>query len=114
MAKFFVPLAGGREQAEQIWSETRKFLGQQGLQTTDRRIFKISYSSEGKKIVDEVDKFDRYDKELVLALFESESDYLCCTMSQGCARGKPIIIEKKFDVTITDFEPEECCETLSN
>ena len=108
MAKFFVPLAAGREQAEQIWSEIRKFLEQQGLQTTDRRIFKISYSHEGKEIIDEVDKFDRYDKELILSLFESDSNYLCCTLSQGCARGKPIIIEKKSDVTITDFDLEGC------
>ncbi|MBZ5545570.1 MAG: hypothetical protein LAO07_18150 [Acidobacteriia bacterium] len=107
MAKFSVPNAQDRDEAERVWKSTRKFMEEQGHVTSGRRIRKIKYTHNGKGCADEIGGTDRYGRETVLVILEAESVYLCCTANRGVLRGEPILVGKRFDTFAEEFEPDE-------
>lgn len=104
MAKFFVPHAENDQQAEKVWGGVKKNMEDQGFEVSDRRIYSISYTHNGKHLVATVGEQDGYGDGEVLVLLESSSVYLCCTPQRGVVRGGPILIGKDTGTTVTDFE----------
>ena len=107
MPKFFVPTAQDGENAERIWQSTREFMHQQGFQTTDRRIYSMRYTHNGKDCFDKVGETDRYGIETILVMLETTSVYLCCTANRGVYRGEPILTGKGHDTFVMDFELDD-------
>ncbi len=101
--KFFVPAADSPEQAESVWQATRDFMLQQGYAPTERRIYSMRYTHDGKDCFDVVGGMDRYGQEMILVMLETPSVYLCCTGNRGVIRGGPILTGKHH-TSVTDFE----------
>ena len=90
MPKFFLPGTHSPEDAEEIWQATKKSCGEQtGWQVTDRRIFRIEYTHNGKDYVAEVGQIAPEQGETVLVILESNA-FLVCTTNRGVLRGKPM------------------------
>lgn len=101
MPEFFVPHASSPEQAEQVWQATKKFAEEQtGWEVTDRRIFKVEFTHDGKDYVAEVGQPEPQSGETVLVILESNA-VLVCTENRGVARGSPMLTGPR---TIVDFD----------
>ena len=101
--KFFVPYAKDDEHAESVWQSVKKFIEQKGHIVSNRRIYSIHYSHNSKECFDKVGGLDRYGKEEILILLETNPVYLCCTRNRGVERGTPILIGK-HSADVTDFQ----------
>jgi hypothetical protein len=92
MPEFFVPHTETPEQAEEVWEATKRFAEEQlGWGISERRIFRVEYTHDGKDEEAEVGKTERRQKEPVMVILESQS-YLVCTPTRGVAKGEPILI----------------------
>ena len=102
--QFFVPAAKDAEEAEQVWSATKKFAEENlGWPVTDRRIFSLTYEQGGKEFHCEVGQPDPRNGEVVLIILESTT-YLVCTANRGVIRGEPILVGAEDARRIEDFE----------
>jgi hypothetical protein len=104
--KFFIPAADSLEQAESVWQSIRAFMLQQGYgygSISDRRIYSMEYTHDGKECYDVVGGKDRYGHEIIIAMLETPSVFLCCTPNRGVVRGEPILTGK-LHTRVTDFE----------
>jgi len=94
--RFFIPHTKDSTDIEEVYSAILKH--NNGL-ITDKRIFKITFYSDGKKIVAEVGKpLDGTRKEgdqLVIAIVEAENWYCVCLPTRGVLKGVPIYVGKK-------------------
>ncbi len=101
--KFFIPHVKDPQQAENILDGIKKF-AQENLkwQPTNRRIFSISYRSEGKDHYAEVGKKDFETNEEIIAILEANA-FLVCTFNNGVKKGMPILIGKDEVTNIVDF-----------
>lgn len=102
--KFFIPFATDDKQAENVWAATKKF-AEENLQwkITDRRIFSIKYTHEGKSYYSEVGKQDLRTGEVVIAILESTT-FLVCTPNRGVARGEPMLVGINEVESVINFE----------
>jgi len=102
--KFFIPHAKDKKQAEKVLQGIIKFAKQEiGWNITNRRIFSLSYTHEGKKYHSEVGKLDDLVNEEVIAILESTT-YFVCTPNRGVIRGMPVLVGKEEAEEIIDFE----------
>jgi hypothetical protein len=102
--KFFIPYTKDKKQAEKVLQGIKKFAKETiGWDITDRRIFSLSYTHEGKKYHSEVGKPDDRVDEEVIAILESYT-YLVCTPNRGVLRGEPVLVGKEEVKKIIDFE----------
>jgi len=105
--EFFVPAAEDEKQAEEVYSGIKAFARQTlGWNTTERRIFGLTYQHEGERYFVEVGKPDTRIGEIVLAILESNS-YLVCTYSRGVVRGEPILVGTNEVVDVRDFRNDD-------
>jgi hypothetical protein len=100
---FFVPYAKDAAQAERVWQATKVFMGNQGHNVHERRIYSIRYYHNGKECFDKIGGMDRYGFEEILVLLETDSVYLCCTQNRGVIRGEPILIGKHHSTHVVEF-----------
>ena len=102
--KFFIPHAKDNKQAEEVLQNVKKFAKETiGWNITNRRIFSLSYTHEGKKYHSEVGKPDDRVGEEVMAILESYT-YFVCTPNRGVLRGEPVLVGKEEADRIIDFE----------
>ena len=106
--KFFIPHAKDKKQAEKVLQGIIKFAkenfkGSAWRDITNRRIFSLSYTHEGKKYHSEVGKLDDRVNEEVIAILESYT-YFVCTPNRGVIRGTPVLVGKEEAKEIIDFE----------
>src|SRR5215210_3354646 len=106
MPKFFVPIAKDGKDAERIWQATREFMRRHGFQTTNRKIYSLSYTHNGKDFVDTVGEKDRYGVEIIQVILETSSGYLTCTVNRGVFGGEPILMAKGEETFETEFDPD--------
>jgi hypothetical protein len=104
---FFVPHAEDRQEAERVREAARKFLLDHGYHPTDRRIYSVSYSHDGKKYRDVVGQPSGLVGEDVLVIFDAGNVFLSCTANRGVLRGEPVLIGKHWDTREREFAPEE-------
>lgn len=105
---FFVPHAVDRKEAESVRDTTRKFLESDGGYhiSTDRRIYSVSYSHDGKKYHDVVGQPCGLTGEVVLVIFDAGNLFLSCSANRGVARGGPVMIGKHWDTREREFAPD--------
>ena len=102
--KFFIPYAKDKKQAEEVLQGIKKFAKETiGWDITDRRIFSLNYTHEGRKYHSEVGKTDDRVGEKVIAILESNT-YLVCTQNRGVVRGGPVLVGKMEATRVIDFE----------
>jgi len=102
--KFFIPHAKDEKQAEKVLQGIIKFAKEEiGWDITNRRIFSISYTHEGKKYHSEVGQIDDRVSEEVIAILESHI-YFVCTPNRGVIRGMPVLVGREEAKEIIDFE----------
>lgn len=102
--KFFIPHAKDKKQAEKVLRGIIKFAEKTiGWNVTNRRIFGLNYTHEGKKYYSEVGKLDDRVNEEVIAILESYT-YFVCTPNRGVLRGGPVLVGKEEVNRIIDFE----------
>lgn len=111
MPSFFVPDVTDAETAEGVWQGTRTGLsGAKGplasWDITERRIYSISYTHEGKRLIATVgDAEPRAGGQTVVVILESEA-YLICTYDRGVRRGEPILVGRTEVERVTDFDTD--------
>ena len=102
--KFFIPEAKDANQAERFWVATKTFAEKTlGWKVSNRRIFSIDFSHDGKDRYVEVGKPDPDVGEIVIAILESNA-YLVCTANRGVRRGMPLLVGKEEARQVMDFE----------
>ncbi len=106
--KFFLPGVTDQEKAEQLYADIKQRA--QGLDISDKRIFRLIYQDEGKDWVAEVGRIElvegrelRYG-EVVIAILDAKVTYLICTPNLGILRDKPIMVPKNAVKSVEYFE----------
>lgn len=89
--KFFAPAADSPEQAKSVWQATYDFMVQQGFDPTNRKIYSMRYTHNGKDCFDIVGGMDRYGHEMILVMLETPSVYLCCTGNRGALPNNSVL-----------------------
>jgi hypothetical protein len=119
--EFFVPHTRDPDAAERVWEATRTSLEGQGFKPMEsRRIFRLDYHHDGKRIEAEVGvpppygtKIDRDrleeggEPQEVLLIFECPGGlYLVSTWDRGAQRGDPILVKagEPYQVQVTYFD----------
>jgi hypothetical protein len=101
--KFFIPGINNEQEAEKAYqliiSLAKKATG---WEIGNRRIFKIAYLHDGKDRVAEVVKEHGANREVVIAILESNA-YLVCTPNRG-VRDLPILVGQEEALNIIDFD----------
>lgn len=92
--RFTVPFAASPEQAETVWSATRDFLREQGMQTATERYARIVFRHNGKAYDLKVGDIHPDLNEPVLVILKSTSRplYYVCTPNRGVVRGDPYLV----------------------
>ncbi len=104
--KFFVPYAkpGSDEEA---WQAIRKNMADRLGKTTDRRIFRLWYTHNGRAIVAEVGKDHAEERETVFAIFDTVGPcYLVCTTNRGAMQGGPLLVGRPETESVEEFNNE--------
>ena len=105
MPEFFVPHAESAEQAEKVWKATKKFLEQDGgYRVTERRLYAVNYSHNGRKYRDVVGGLSQLAGEEVLVILEDSNVFLICTKNRGVLRGGPVMAGRHWDAQETEFD----------
>lgn len=106
--KFFLPGITDKDQAEELYADiTRRA---QGLELSDKRVFRLIYQDEGKEWIAEVGRIELVDGqelrygEVVVAILDATVTYLVCTPNLGILRDKPIMVPKNAVKSVEYFE----------
>lgn len=101
--KFYVPDA---KDSNAIWVGTKKFTEDtMARQYSNRKVFRIDYTHNGKSFTAEVGRFDQ-DEEKILVILEGDP-YVVCTENRGVYRGAPIMVGKHNIQNVVYFEDSE-------
>jgi len=104
--KFFIPYADDERLAEKTYQAIISFAKDtMRWDVKNRKIFKISYSHNGKNHIAEVGRITDTNGEPVIAILESNA-YLICTPNRGVQRGMPILVGQEEAFSVIDFD--EC------
>ena len=104
--KFFIPAAEDAAQAEEVYGSIRRFVSKQVGRLTNKRIFRIQFSHNGKQHNLAVgDRFQELDGEPAIAILEGRDAYYICTPYRGVGRGEPFLVGRDEDAHIEEFEP---------
>ncbi|KAB8140307.1 hypothetical protein F8S13_24050 [Chloroflexia bacterium SDU3-3] len=107
--KFFIPYAKDKEQEQNVYDSTKRFLSEQlGAEFADRKIFSLRYHHNGKSYYAEVGKNDTVEGEpVIVILYEAmRSLYHICTPNRGVVRGMSILVGSHEVEQVVDFEQE--------
>ena len=111
----FVPHAVDRTEAESVRESTRKFMESGGYHVaTDRRIYSVSYTHNGKKYRDVVGRPSGLTGEEVLVILDAGTVFLSCSANRGVLRGDPVLIGKHWDTREREFTPNADAPEGSN
>ena len=103
---FFVPYAKDSEQAQEVWTATRKFAQENcPNEVSENRIFSIEYRHEGSEYYTEVGQPEPRTGETVLVILKS-NPYLVCTENRGVLRGIPVLVGKNEARVVTHFKDD--------
>ncbi len=106
--KFFLPGITDKDQAEELYADIKRRA--QGLEISDKRIFRLAYKDEGKDWIAEVGRIELVDGkelrygEVVIAILDATVTYLVCTPNLGILRDKPIMVPKNAVKSVEYFE----------
>ena len=106
---FFVPHASDAAQAERVYESIRAFNLLQAPQwtVTDRRIYQLDYTHNGRDYMSRVGTIETGMSEPVLAILEAthgaERLFYVCTPNRGVVRGGPILVGDAELGAVTDF-----------
>lgn len=101
--KFFVPTAKDNQQSEELYLAIVKF-NSTIRPISNRRIYSIEYSHNGKSCVSEVGKHHPLNGEMIFSILESQDVYFICTLTRGFQKGDPILVGVNDLARIVDFD----------
>jgi len=103
--KFFIPSAGDRAEAEEMWGLLRAMLFDLGRPTTRRRIQALALGRGGDWILLEVG-METPDEDTVLAIFEASNNdlFYVCTPRQVLHQGRPHALGLADGAPVIDFD----------
>jgi hypothetical protein len=102
--KFFVPNMTTPEGIEHTYKAIKLSARETvGLNSTNRKIFKIGYTHHNKYHEAEVGKVTDANDEMVIAVLEVHA-YLVCTRNRGVVEGMPILVNMEETTSVEDFE----------
>ena len=107
--KFFIPYAKDKEQEQNVYEGTRKFLSEElGAEFTDRKIFSLRYHHDGKSYYAAVGKEHALNGEPVIAILYEDMRklYHVCTPNRGVLRGMSILVGSNEVEEVVDFDSE--------
>jgi hypothetical protein len=93
--KFFIPRIDEKQTQTVLNSIKKNIEENSGSNLINKKIFKLTYTFEDKEYTAEVGKVEPRQNEEVLAILETSSKYLVCTINRGVVRGSPIQHNKK-------------------
>lgn len=109
MPAFFIPMAQDPAEAERVYAATVAFLERQGYPVSPERIYALSYTHNGRKLVDRVGDVNAHTGEVVVAIFqpsEPARPYYVCTANRGVLRGEPVLVDGSWQTTAISFSAE--------
>ena len=106
--KFFIP-ATKEDQYEDCYNNSIiRFIESQGYDVIqEKRIYSITYQSNGELITDTVGRLSPLNEEAIFAILETKTQLLVCTKFNGMLGGEPINVEKNSAKEIEYFENSE-------
>ena len=105
--KFFIPAAKDKEQEEHVYDSIKNFLKKElGAIMSERRIYSLSYTHNGKRLYAEVGKKDEIEKDVVIAILyeDTRNLYHVCTPNRGVLRGMSILVGAHDVSSAIDFD----------
>jgi hypothetical protein len=102
--KFFVPATKNPEEAEKVHGILRKAMLKHRYETTDLRIYSITFDDNGMRQTETVGKPSETSGETIVAIFQSGDIYLICTNNRGVLRGMPMIAGEWAVTNVELFE----------
>ncbi|MGV3559020.1 hypothetical protein [Larkinella arboricola] len=105
--KFFVPATKNPEEAEKVYGILRKSMLKHRYETTDQRIYSITFDDNGFSLTETVGKPSETSGETIVAIFQSGDLYLICTNNRGVLRGMPMIAGEWAVTNVELFENAE-------
>ncbi len=106
--KFFVPLTRNRIESDKFYQSIRLSAERQTKWAiSKKKIFSILYSQNGEKYQSTVGQRDSMNGELVYSILEAENCFLVCTTSKGAFGGFPILVSKKLEAQVEEFDEDE-------
>lgn len=105
--KFFVPATKNDAEAEKVYGILRKSMQKHRYETTDQRIYSITFDDNGFSLNETVGKPSETSGETIVAIFQAGDLYLICTNNRGVLRGMPMIAGEWAVTNVELFEPTE-------
>jgi allophanate hydrolase subunit 1 len=102
--KFFIPNVDDPKLEQQTYEAIKAFAKTTlGWEVSERRIFSITYTHDGKRQHAEVGKICKANNETVIAILESNA-YLICTPTRGVICGMPLLVGDSDALGVQDFD----------
>jgi hypothetical protein len=106
--QFFIPHASDNAEAESVLKSVAQFVGA-AVPTPEARIYRLSFSHNGRDFVAEVGKpipaYYQEGNQLVVAIFSGEP-FKICLPSRGVLRGDPILVGAKSVHSVEYFDAQ--------
>lgn len=94
--KFFMPAINDRVKAEDKYQEIKSMNEKEHFAFSDKRVYSISYEFKGLVLENTVGLECRENREVVIAIFESEYGlFYTVTKTRGLYRPDPLITNKR-------------------
>jgi hypothetical protein len=102
--KFFIPDIDDPDLEKKTYEAIKSFAKTTlGWDVSERRIFSITYTHDGRQQYAEVGKVCKVNNEMVFAILESNA-YLICTLTRGVIRGMPLLVGDNDTIAVQDFD----------
>lgn len=109
MPAFFVPAARDPAHAEEVYASIVAFVEAQGFPVSPERLYALSYTHNGRNLVDRVGEVNAHTGEVVVAIFrpaDQARPYYVCTANRGVLRGEPVLVDGSWQTTAIGFSAE--------
>ncbi|GAB3331720.1 hypothetical protein GCM10027299_37630 [Larkinella ripae] len=105
--KFFVPATKNPDEAEKVYGILRKAMLKHRYETSDQRIYSITFDDNGFSLTETVGQPSETSGEPIVAIFQAGDLYLICTNNRGVLRGMPMIAGEWAVTNVELFETGE-------
>ena len=102
---FFLPEATDSELAKRVYTTIREFVAKVGgdISLTERRIYRLEFHDNEKGRIAVATVGEMYDRETVIAIFESSSLYFICTQNHGVLHSGPYFVGSHDVIAVEEF-----------
>src|SRR5690606_10031461 len=102
---FFIPTMSEIESENFLNKSILPFIEEYGYKVLkDKKVYSITFTHNGKKITDTVNRRSFSNNEVVFAILETDELFLVCTPKRGITGGEPMITGKHSIIEVIYFD----------